>query len=118
MQTIFNLVANALVTISRVTGFSYNEVNIIAYYILLPFVYVSLIDRIIGFHWLKLICIIFWVITLICIPNFQKFSDGLFDQSVWFLRLFSKIGLNYFQASVVICVMLPLVLLIALVRIL
>ena len=46
MIPIFKLVAQTLNGIASVTGFTYNEINIIAYYILLPFVYVALIDRI------------------------------------------------------------------------
>lgn len=115
MQPIFNAVARSLYWISSVTGFSYNEINIIAYFILLPFVYVALVDRIARRHWLKLIYIVGWTIGLCQIKDFRTFSNRLFDASVDFLLLFSGVGLDYVAASVVICVVLPGIVLLLLV---
>jgi hypothetical protein len=115
MQPIFNAVARSLYWISSVTGFSYNEINILAYFILLPFVYVALVDRIARRHWLKLIYIVGWSIGLCVIKDFRTFSNRLFDASVDFLLLFSGVGLNYVAASVVICVLLPGIVLLLLV---
>lgn len=46
-------------------------------------------------------------LTLIIIPDFEFFSDFIFEKSVSFLKLFQNIGLNYVQASVIICVVIP-----------
>lgn len=107
MNLVFTLVALALDWIASKTGLSYNEINIVAYYIALPLVYVALIDRILHRHLLKIIFSLSWVLILFSIKDFSAFSDTLFKWSVDFLMLFSVVGLNYVAASVVICVILP-----------
>lgn len=54
MNFIFRIVADSLDWVASVTGFSYNEINIIAYYLILPFFYVVLVDRIFKKHFLKI----------------------------------------------------------------
>jgi hypothetical protein len=108
MKSIFIVVAQTLNSIAVVTGLTYNEINIIAYYMLLPFVYVALIDRIIHKHILKALYVAAWVLVLCVVRDFRAFSDALFDASVKFLLLFSRVGLDYVAASVVICVLVPL----------
>jgi hypothetical protein len=107
MNLIFRIVADCLNGIASVTGFTYNEINIIAYYIILPFIYVALLDRILKKHFLKIGYIVAWGGLIILIPNFRAFSNTLFEYSVDFLLLFEHVGLNYVVASVVVCVILP-----------
>ena len=107
MNPLFNAVARTLDWIASVTGFTYNEINIIAYYIVIPFVYVVLLDRIIHKHVLKIAYTFVWVAILVVIRNFSEFCDALFKVSVDFLLMFSAVGLDYVAASVVICVILP-----------
>lgn len=109
MDFIFNIVALMLELIAQLTGFTYKEINIIAYYLLLPLVYMALIDRIIGKHVLKVLYVAGWVAVLCLVGNFSVFSNKVFDASVGFLLWFSHVGLNYTGASVVICVVLPLI---------
>lgn len=107
MNPVFNAVARTLSWIASVTGFTYNEVNIIAYYIILPFIYVALIDRIIRKHILKIVYVVSWTGVLCLVSDFATFSNSLFKSSVGFLLLFSHVGLDYISASVVICVIVP-----------
>lgn len=107
MNLIFRIVADGLDWIASVTGFTYNEINIIAYYIILPLIYVALVDRILKKHFLKIAYIIAWTVLILFIQNFRTFSDALFNWSVDFLLFFRHAGLNYVEASVVICVVLP-----------
>ncbi len=107
MNFIFRIVADSLDWVASVTGFSYNEINIIAYYLILPFFYVVLVDRIFKKHFLKISYVVAWAVLILCIPDFRVFSDALFQLSVDFLLLFGGVGLNYVAASVVICVILP-----------
>lgn len=107
MNPVFNAVARTLDWIASVTGFTYSEINIIAYYIVLPFVYVVLLDRIIHKHVLKLAYVLVWAVILLVVRDFSAFCDTLFKVSVDFLLLFSAAGLDYVAASVVICVILP-----------
>jgi len=56
---------------------------------------------------LEIVYVVSWVLVLLLIGDFEKFSDWLFDASVRFLLHFSMVGLDYVAASVVICVVLP-----------
>ncbi|MFC5049058.1 hypothetical protein ACFPK9_15880 [Rubritalea spongiae] len=114
MHSVFQAVYEILKSLSDLTGFSYNEINIIAYYIIAPLVYISLIDKILGKHILKIIFLVLVGTSLVFIPDFRVFSDWLFDRSVDFLLWFEVIGWNYTVSSVFICVLFPGILLIAL----
>lgn len=114
MNPLFNAVARTLDWVASVTGFTYNEINIIAYYIVLPFVYVVLLDRIIHKHVLKIAYVLVCAAILGSVRNFSAFCDVLFKVSVDFLLLFSAVGLDYVAASVVICVILPAMVFVAL----
>lgn len=114
MNPVFNAVARTLDWVASVTGFTYNEINIIAYYIVLPFVYVVLLDRIFHKHVLKITYVLGWTAILVAVRNFSSFCDVLFKASVDFLLMFSAVGLDYVAASVVICVILPAMVFVAL----
>lgn len=112
MSALFDFVFRILVWVSVHTGLSYNEVNIVVYYILLPFVYVMLADRIWRKNVLKIGYVVWVVVLLFLIPDFSAFSDWLFQVSVNFLLFFQVIGWSYVVASVILCVLVPLVILI------
>jgi len=114
MNPVFKAVARTLDWAALVTGFTYNEINIIAYYIVLPFVYVVLLDRIFHKHVLKITYVLVWAAILVAVRNFSSFCDALFKTSVDFLLMFSAVGLDYVAASVVICVILPAMVFVAL----
>lgn len=107
MDTTFQIVYSLLRWIAEITGFTYNEVNIIVYYILLPFAYVVLADRILKKHVLKVLYVIGVAVCLLLIKDFTKFSDWLFQKSVDFLLSFQFLGWNYVVSSVLICVVFP-----------
>ncbi len=107
MKTIFQWVYKLLKWISGVTDFSYNEINIIVYYILIPTLFFYLLSRILKNYLIIISFILFIVVTLFFIKDFKIFSDSLFKKSVAFLNWFEIIGLNYIQASVIICVFIP-----------
>lgn len=93
--------------LSALTGLSYNEVNIIVYYMMIPFVYIFLADKILKTHLLKIAFGLAMVSCLFAIKDFSKFSDWLFAESVDFLLGFRRIGWNYIVASVMVCVVFP-----------
>jgi hypothetical protein len=107
MNAIFDLVYSLLVWVSRVSGLSYEEVNIIAYYFLVPLVFLALIDRIIRRNVCVCGFVAVWGVFLLLGPSFAGFSDDLFEKSVRFLNALSVLGMNYTVASVVVCVLLP-----------
>jgi hypothetical protein len=109
MDFIFKIVFVLLMLIADMTGLSYEAINIIVYYIVIPFVFIYMIDLIIKKHYLKIGFAIFVLVSLLLIDNFEKFSKHLFDLSVIFLNWFKIIGLDYLMASVVICVLIPFI---------
>ena len=109
MNEIFDIIYNFLKWLSSITGLTYREVNIVVYFIIIPSFFFYLISRIFRNKYPILIFLALNFIALLIIPDFKKFSNHLFDKSVDFLEWFEIIGLNYIEASVVICVVIPVI---------
>ena len=107
MNSVFNIVYWLLRAVSKISGFTYNEVNVIAYYMILPFAYVVLADKILKTHVLKMGYVTAIGAALLMIKDFTNFSGWLFDESVDFLLSFQAVGWNYIVSSVLICVVFP-----------
>jgi hypothetical protein len=106
---IFAVVAGAEHIIAKLTGATYNEVNIVIYYLLIPLSWAAMIDYITKMPFLSIMYIIAWIIFLRKDPmKFRDRCDWAFIKSVDFLLWFKKIGWNYVVSSVVICVVIPL----------
>ena len=113
---IFALVAGIEHIIARLTGLTYNEVNIIVYYLLIPLSWAAMIDYIAGLPFLSPMYIIAWIIFLWKDSmKFRNRCDWAFMKSVDFLLLFKRIGWNYVVSSVIICVVVPLLIYIELI---
>ena len=109
LKTIFRIVAGALWLMGRVTGRTYNEMNIIVYYFLIPYSWLLMLDAILGFHYCAIVGGVFYFLLWIAIKNLRLFCDDLFKLSEMFLNSFNKYGSNYVASSVWICVAVPLV---------
>jgi hypothetical protein len=109
IKVIFKIVASSLKFIGRKTNLTYNEINIIVYYFIIPFSWLYLLDIIFNFHYFKIGFAIFTLGFSIGCRNFRTYSDWLFDKSVTFLNYFNRYGSNYISSSVWICVSLPIV---------
>ena len=108
MLPIFAIVAGVEHIIAKVTGMTYNEVNIIVYYLLIPLSWAVMIDYITMMPILTPMYIIAWIVFLWKDPmKFRDRCDWVFDKSVDFLLWFKKIGWNYVVSSVIICVVVP-----------
>ena len=108
MLPIFAVVAGVEHVIAKLTDMTYNEVNIIVYYLLIPLSWAVMVDYITMLPFLSLMYIIAWVIFLWKDPmKFRDRCDWAFDKSVDFLLWFKKIGWNYVVSSVIICVVVP-----------
>ena len=113
---IFAVVAGIEHIIAKLTGLTYNEVNIIVYYLLIPLSWAVMIDYIAGLPFLSPMYIIAWIIFLWKDPmRFRDRCDWAFMKSVDFLLLFKRIGWNYIVSSVIICVVVPLLIYIELI---
>lgn len=108
MRKLFNLVYDILVFLSNITGFSYKEVNIIIWFMIIPLSWAFLMDKIVNCHYFKITLLIIICLTLIIIDNFSQFSNSLFNKSANFLRSFDVIGSNYTTASVIVCIFVPI----------
>ena len=108
MLPIFAIVAGVEHIIAKVTGMSYNEVNIIVYYLLIPLSWAVMIDYITMMPILTPMYIIVWAVFLWKDPmKFRDRCDWAFMKSVDFLLWFKRIGWNYIVSSVIICVVIP-----------
>jgi len=116
MLPIFAVVAGLEHIIAKLTGTTYNEVNIIVYYLLIPLSWTAMVDYITMMPFLTPMYIIAWVIFLWKDQmKFRDRCDWAFDRSVDFLLWFKKIGWNYVVSSVIICVVVPVLIYIELV---
>ena len=109
MIPIFGFVAGIEHVIAKLTGLTYNQVNIIVYYLLIPLSWTVMIDYITSLPFLTPMYLIAWIIFLWKDPmKFKERCDWAFDKSVEFLLYFKKIGWNYIVSSVIICVVVPM----------
>jgi len=105
---IFALVAGAEHIIAKLTGSTYNEVNIVVYYLIIPLSWTVMVDYITMLPFLTPMYIIAWIVFLWKDPlKFRDRCDWAFMKSVDFLLWFKKIGWNYIVSSVIICVVVP-----------
>ena len=114
VNKIFIIVRELLQGLENISHFSYNAVNIVVYYIVIPFIYFIIIYRILGAYYFTISYFIIIAISIFLIKDFELFSDWLFTKSANFLGSFSVIGWSYTVASVIICVFIPLFVLLVL----
>lgn len=108
MVPIFGMVAGVEHVIAKLTGATYNEVNIIIYFMLIPLSWASMIDYITRLPLLSPMYLIAWIVFFWKDQmTFRDRCDWAFDKSVEFLLWFKRIGWNYVVSSVIICVVVP-----------
>lgn len=106
----FRLVATVLYNIGQLFGMTYNEVNILTYYLLIPLTWAVMLDICIGLPLTTgaLLCV--WVGIMIGTWHvFDVWCDWVFSRSVDFLNYFNRWGGNYVLNSVIICVVVPII---------
>ena len=109
MLPIFAVVAGVEHIIAKLTGSTYNEVNIIVYYLLIPLSWTVMIDYLTKLPFLSPMFVLAWIVFLWKDPmKFRDRSDWAFMKSVDFLLWFKKVGWNYIVSSVIICVIIPI----------
>ena len=107
---VFGIVALGLNILAKLTGLTYREINIIVYYLIIPLSWCIMLDYIMGLPittpiWILLWIYIFWSKR----KFFRKWCDVAFQLSVDFLLKFQRIGWNYWVASVIIGVVVPII---------
>ena len=118
---IFALVAAGLVWMARKMHLTYNAVNVLVYYWLVPATWTFMIDWKLDCHiatfvfegffpmFTTLLCSVWIGIILATMMFFDKWCDLIFNLSVDFLNYFNRWGGNYVLNSVVICVAIPII---------
>jgi len=106
---LFRWVANFFVWISKTTGRTYNEINVVMYFGFVPMSYMILLDCLYGWLYFSTGYLSFVLGISVAIENLNSFSNRIFRRSVDFLLLFNRIGSNYEVSSVIICVLLPII---------
>lgn len=108
VNSIFNIVANSLVWVGKKTGLTYNEVNILVYYLLIPLTWTVMLDCRLHMPLTTALLICIWTGIFIATRHrFRSWCDRAFMRSVDFLNWFNRFGSNYFLSSVIICVLVP-----------
>ncbi|MEW7289411.1 hypothetical protein [Aquimarina sp. 2304DJ70-9] len=116
MDYLFKIVYDILKFLEKLTGLSYEEINIVIWFFFIPFTWMFLLDKITNKHYFKTGFASFILISLLLVPSFKIFSNWLFNASVDFLNLFNTIGSSYKTSSVIICLFIPIVIYIFLIR--
>jgi len=114
ISRVFQIVASSLYGMARATGLTYNEVNILVYYFLIPLSWIVMLDHILEVHYIKISFVLVCIGFYLGCRAFRTYSVWLFAKSVDFLNLFNRVGSNYIASSVWICVAWPLLIYIAL----
>ncbi len=110
IDRIFDIVAAGLYGSASAIGLTYNEINILVYYLIIPLTWTVMLDV-----WLRRaiatpILLAIWTgLALSVGSDFSGWCDRAFAASVDFLNLFNAWGGNYVLNSVIICVLLPLI---------
>ena len=120
ITTIFNKTALLLVKTAQKVNLTYNEVNIIVYYMIVPLTWCIMLDLIFSsWPWMSVV----WLALCVAViwwhrKDFSTWCDWAFEKSVNFLLWFRRIGWNYYKASVIICVVLPIAIYVILITLL
>lgn len=107
---IFGIVAASLRLMAKALHMTYNEINIIVYYLIIPLSWCIMLDYIMGLPITTPIWILLWVYIFWSKRKFfRQWCDVAFKLSVDFLLKFQRIGWNYWVASVIIGVVVPII---------
>lgn len=114
MNDIFQITYDTLMWISSVTGLSYKAVNVVVWFFIIPLTWAILGDLILRRHWLRIAVITAGGLSLLLL-EFEAMAVWTFDRSVEFLNAFNSIGIGYVSASVLICLLIPIIIYITLI---
>ena len=116
IKRIFVKVAMVLYHSAQRLGITYNEINILVYYLLIPLTWTFMVDLLLGAPITTAALLLVWAgIKIGTVGRITEWCDWAFMRSVGFLNYFNRWGGNYHLNSVVICVAIPILIYIALV---
>ena len=109
IHTTFEFVATTLRDWAEIFGVTYKEMNIIVYIIAIPMVWAYMIDKAFNFHYLKAAHLVFLLLAFGIAGTFENNCNGLFLLCQLLLCTFYPIGIDYTTASVIFCVIAPVI---------
>lgn len=116
---LFQITAKILSELARRTKLTYNEINILIYYLIIPLSWTILLDILIGLPVTTILLIFVWGILFMKVRNrFREWCDWLFRKSYDFLMYFNRYGSNYILSSVIFCIVVPVIIYIGLIMLL
>ena len=119
VSNIFRKVAEVLLRGASALDITYNEINIIVYYLLIPMSWTIMLDFYLGYPITTCALSFIWIgIKIGTWGRFREWSDWVFMHSVDFLMFFNRWGGNYVLNSVVICVLVPILVYVGLILLL
>ena len=119
VSNIFRKVAEVLLRGASALDITYNEINIIVYYLLIPMSWTIMLDFYMGYPITTCALSFIWIgIKIGTWGRFGEWSDWVFMRSVDFLMFFNRWGGNYVLNSVVICVLVPILVYVGLILLL
>lgn len=108
VNKLFWWVANSLQRTAKATRLTYNEINILVYYLIIPLSWCAMLDVVVRFPIFTTLCILVWCYIFIAKrKDFSRWCDVIFKKSQLFLLSFKPLGWDYWKASVIICVFIP-----------
>lgn len=114
VSKLFWWVAKSLQSIARILHLSYNEINIIVYYLLIPLSWCIMLDCLIGMPITTLLLVAVWAVIFLKVKSFSEWCDKGFKLSQRFICLFGE----YVKYSVIICVFIPVLIYVVLITLL
>ena len=109
ISIIFYVVMIVLRRLAACFSITYNAINIIVYYMLIPLSWTIMLDIYIQYPLFTYTLVVVWIGIMIGIRGkFITWSDWAYNKSVDFLNYFNRWGGNYVLNSVVICVVVPI----------
>ena len=109
ITSIFRKVADVLIYGASAMGITYNEINILVYYLLIPLTWTVMFDFCLGTPITTYALLFIWIgFKIGTWGRFSEWSDWVFMRSVDFLNYFNRWGGNYVLNSVIICVLVPI----------
>ncbi len=102
---VFGIVYLLLVGLSKVTGLTYNQINIVVYYSLIPALWLYMLLH----SWIAVVVWLFGWLVFALVTDFREVCDQMFVLSVKFLLSFKWCGMDYVVSSVFWCVVVPII---------
>ena len=119
IQQIFFAVANILFKTAQKLNITYNQINVIVYYLFIPLSWTIMLDLKIRLPITTSVLLCIWIGIFIATRRyFKEWCDWVFEDSVRFLNFFNRWGGNYELNSVIICVAIPLIIYLGLILLL